>query len=67
VVASYDGNAYRGGYTVKFFEVVYVLHCFQKKSKKGIATPEADMNMIKQRFKVAAKHYQQHYGGKKHE
>jgi len=34
-----DGSTYRAVYTVKFINTVYVLHCFQKKSKKGIATP----------------------------
>ena len=40
-------------YTVKFEEVVFVLHCFQKKSKSGIATPREDLNIIRARLKVA--------------
>ncbi len=47
-----DGT-YRAVYTVKFAEAVFVLHCFQKKSKRGIATPKADMNIIHARLKVA--------------
>src|SRR5437879_11043404 len=39
---SNDGNAYRAVYTVRYANAVYVLHAFQKKSKKGIATPKAD-------------------------
>ena len=48
-----DGT-YRAVYTVRFQEAVFVLHVFQKKSKRGIATPQADMNIIRQRLKVAA-------------
>ena len=53
VVESYKGDTYRAVYTVKFEGIVYVLHCFQKKSKKGIATPKPDMDLIKQRLKDA--------------
>ena len=38
---------------MKFAEAVFVLHCFQKKSKSGIATPKADMDIIRARLKVA--------------
>lgn len=48
-----DGT-YRAVYTVRFREAVFVLHVFQKKSKRGIATPQADMEVIRQRLKVAA-------------
>jgi phage-related protein len=47
-----DGT-YRAVYTVKFEEAVFVLHCFQKKSKRGIATPKVDMGIIRARLKVA--------------
>jgi phage-related protein len=47
------GGTYRAVYTVKFAEAVFVLHCFQKKSKSGIATPRADMDIIHARLKVA--------------
>lgn len=53
VVESYKSDTYRAVYTVKFEGVVYVLHCFQKKSKKGIATPKPDIDLIKQRLKDA--------------
>lgn len=46
-------GTYRGVYTVRFAEAVFVLHCFQKKSKSGIETPEEDMVVIRQRLKVA--------------
>lgn len=48
-----DGT-YRAVYTVRFREAVFVLHVFQKKSKRGIATPQADLEVIRQRLKVAA-------------
>jgi len=47
-----DGT-YRAVYTIKFKEAVFVLHCFQKKSKSGIATPKRDMDIIQARLKVA--------------
>jgi phage-related protein len=40
-------------YTVKFEEAVFVLHCFQKKSTHGVATPKADVDIIRARLKVA--------------
>lgn len=47
------GGTYRAVYTVKFPEAVFVLHCFQKKSKRGIATPKEDMDIVRARLKVA--------------
>jgi phage-related protein len=43
IVDRYDTNTYRAVYTVEFSNVIYVLHCFQKKSKRGIATPQRDI------------------------
>ncbi len=48
---SYDGNAYRAVYTVRYADAVYVLHAFQKKSKKGIATPREEIDLIARRLK----------------
>src|SRR5881296_297251 len=56
-VDDFDGNTYRAVYTVKFAGVVYVLHAFQKKSKKGIATPPKDIDLIRQRLAAAERHY----------
>jgi phage-related protein len=53
VVEDAGGGTYRAVYTVKFDEAVFVLHCFQKKSKRGIATPKEDMDIIRARLKVA--------------
>jgi phage-related protein len=53
VVEDVVGGTYRAVYTVKFKEAVFVLHCFQKKSKRGVATPKEDMDIIHARLKVA--------------
>lgn len=53
VVENNVGGTYRAVYTVKFTEAVFVLHCFQKKSKRGIATPKADLDIIRARLKIA--------------
>ncbi|MDH3663954.1 MAG: type II toxin-antitoxin system RelE/ParE family toxin [Alphaproteobacteria bacterium] len=50
LVEDHDGNTYRAVYTVRFADAVYVLHAFQKKSKRRIATPKADIEMIKRRL-----------------
>ena len=50
VVEDDDGNTYRAIYTVRFKNAVYVLHCFQKKSNKGIATPKHDMDVVEARL-----------------
>jgi phage-related protein len=48
---SYEGNAYRAVYTVRYADAVYVLHAFQKKSKKGAATPKAEIDLVEKRLK----------------
>jgi phage-related protein len=53
IVTAHDGDAYRAVYTVRFHDTIYVLHAFQKKSKKGIATPQHDIDLIKQRLVAA--------------
>lgn len=47
------GGTCRAVYTVKFAEAVFVLHCFQKKCKRGIATPKEEMDVIHARLKIA--------------
>jgi phage-related protein len=56
VVEDDDGSTYRAVYTVKFNNGVYVLHCFQKKSRKGIETSKQDKEMIEERLKMARLH-----------
>ena len=61
IVENFHGDTYRAVYTVKFSKVVYVLHCFQKKSKHGIKTPQKEIDLIKQRLKIAEEDYKANY------
>ncbi len=56
IAERYNKNAYRIVYGVQIGERIYVLHAFQKKSKKGIATPKQDMDLIMKRYKEAREH-----------
>jgi phage-related protein len=56
VVEDWHGDTYRAVYTVRIADAVYVLHCFQKKSKKGVATPRPDVEKIRERLKAAEAH-----------
>src|ERR1035437_857419 len=58
VVEDFFGDTYRAVYTVKFAGWVYVLHCFQKKSKSGIKTPKEDMDLINARLKAAKQDFE---------
>lgn len=59
IVDDFDGDTFRAVYTVRFAKVVYVLHAFQKKSKSGIATPKAEIDLIRQRLATAERHYKE--------
>jgi len=61
VVANDLGGTYRAVYTVRLKSAVYVLHVFQKKSKRGIETPKSDMDKIERRMKAAIDHHKEHY------
>ena len=61
IIENFVGDTYRAVYAVKFQKVVYVLHCFQKKSKQGIKTPQQDIELIKQRLRVAEEDYKANY------
>jgi phage-related protein len=64
-IVDFDGDTYRAVYTVRFAGVVYVLHAFQKKSKRGVATPKAELDLIGQRFRRAREDYEQWLKNKK--
>lgn len=64
VIDDYRGDTYRAVYTVKFAELVDVLHAFQKKSKKGIATPKSDIDLIRKRLRIAEDDYKTRQAGK---
>jgi phage-related protein len=65
ILANDAGGTYRAVYTVKFRAAIYVLHVFQKKSKKGIATPKEEIDKVWRRLKTAQQHYEAHYEDEK--
>ena len=65
IVENHDGNAYRVIYTVRFAEIIYVRHCFQKKSTRGISTPQHEIDVIKLRLQAAEADYAERAGMKR--
>ena len=59
IVAPHEGDAYRAVYTVRFHDAIYVLHAFQKKSKKATATPQREIELVKQRLAAAEQNYRE--------
>jgi phage-related protein len=57
LVEDHDRSTYRAVYTVRFAEIIYVLHVFQKKSRRGIATPKPEIELIKSRLRRAEEEY----------
>lgn len=55
IVDRHASDTYRAVYAAQFKDRVYVLHCFKKKAKKGIATPKADIELIRARLAEAAR------------
>ena len=63
VVARHDGDTFRAVYTVRFEAAVYVLHAFQKKARRGIATPKQDLDLVRRRLRAAERHYRDAHHG----
>ena len=63
VVSRYDGDTFRAVYTVRFDAAVYVLHAFQKKARRGAATPQQELDLVRRRLSAAAQHYRDTHGG----
>ena len=61
VISDHRGDTFRAVYTVRFTAAVYVLHAFQKKAKRGVATPKREMDVVKGRLKQAEAHYLANY------
>ncbi len=61
VVSRHDGDTYRAVYTVRFRQAIHVLHAFQNKVKRGIATPKKEIELIRRRLKVVERHYTSNY------
>jgi len=59
IVATAEAGTYRAVYTVRFSDAIYVLHAFQKKSKKGIATPRKEMDLIRERLATAEQDFRE--------
>ena len=59
IVDDFDGDTFRAVYTVRFARAVYVLHAFQKKSRRGIATPKNELSLVRQRLRRAIKDYEE--------
>ena len=57
LVEDYDRGTYRAVCTVRFPGVAYVLHVFQKKSKRGIAAPRHDIDLVRSRYQLVRDHY----------
>jgi phage-related protein len=62
LIEDHEGDTYRAAYTVRFRGVVYVLHVFQKKSTRGIQTPKHELDLIRERYKMAEADYRQRGG-----
>ena len=62
LVEDFDVDTYRAVYTVRFKEIVYVLHAFQKKSPNGIKTAQVAVDLVERRLKVAQQDYEARYG-----
>jgi phage-related protein len=61
IIASYERDAFRAVYTLRFDDAIYVLHAFQKKAKKGIATPRKEIEIVKQRLAAAERNYRERH------
>ena len=61
IVEDAAGGTYRAGYTVQFRSAIYVLHAFQKKSKRGLKTPRNELDKIRRRLKDAATDHKERY------
>lgn len=61
VITDGEGGTFRTVYTVRLKDAIYVLHAFQKKSKRGIATPKQDMALVRLRLKVAEEHHEKEF------
>ena len=62
IVKDYDGDTFRAIYTIRFARAVYALHAFQKKSPRGIKTRQSDIDLVRERLKMAELDYEERYG-----
>ena len=62
IIEDFDGDTYRAVYTVRLAGMIYVLHAFQKKSKRGIATPKQHIALVTRRLRIAEEDYRTRFG-----
>ena len=62
MVAGHRGGTFRAVYLIRFSGAVYVLHAFQKKAKRRIATPRREIEIVRRRLSAAERHYGANYG-----
>ncbi len=58
IVRDHKRDTYRAIYVVNLGDMIYVLHCFQKKSTQGIKTPKKEIDLIRRRLNIAKEHAQ---------
>ncbi len=64
IVQDHYGDTYRAVYSVGFAGVVYVLHCFKKKSPSGVGTGQRDIGLVRGRLQEARKDFEDRYGNR---
>ncbi len=62
LVDDWGGDTYRVVYTVRFKLAIYVLHSFQKKAKRGVKTPQKEIDLVRSRLRAAGEDYARRYG-----
>lgn len=67
IPCDYDTDTFRAVYTAILGDCVYVLHCFKKKSKKGVSTPRPDIAAIRTRLKEAKALYEKEKANKRNQ
>jgi len=63
ITEDFRRDTYRLVYTVSFPGAVYVLHAFKKKSKRAAKTPRREMDLVRDRYRAAERHFREHEGG----
>jgi phage-related protein len=58
IVSNFDTDTFRAVYTMEYEGAIYILHCFQKKSKRGSETPKQELDMIHRRLDVAREEHE---------
>jgi phage-related protein len=57
IIADHRGDTWRAVYIFRYADAIYVLHAFKKKSKRGIATPKKEIDLLRCRLAEAERHH----------